>query len=269
MLLTRRHANPVRPPPPPNTHQAVYILFVQVFVLGWYCGHGALGGCAAAGNTFSYFTVLTYWGMGFYFAAAAAHTFTYARAAAPLLDRFPRPLQALHATLYTTVVVYPFIVTVVYWGLLYPGAWFPLVFRAWSNVSQHAMNSAFALFEILLARTRPPPVVHLLALVVVLALYLALAYLTRATKGFYVYPFLDPSQGAGRTAGYILGILLAVIVVFGLVYGVIALRVWITERKLGMDGKFARQPDTWRAEPWTQQQDTEMAGVRERNREQT
>ncbi|KAL2261360.1 hypothetical protein VTK26DRAFT_4336 [Humicola hyalothermophila] len=218
----------------------LYCFTTLLFVLAWQCVHSDEG-CSASRDTFSYFTHLSYWGLAFYLLFASAHTFTYARSAggAALLDRFPRPLQALHALLYSTVAVFPIIVTVVYWAVLYSGGWFPAVFSGWSNMSQHALNSVFAAFEILVPRTDPMPPVHMLWLILLLALYLALAYVTEATKGFYTYSFLDPAEQGGLVAAYVFGIAVGCLVVFGLVWLVIWLRKFITERKLGMTGKFS------------------------------
>lgn len=185
--------------------------------------------------------MLTYWGLTFYFLVSALHTFTYARTGTPLLSRFPRPLQALHSAFYTTIVVYPFLVTVVYWAVLYSGAWFPTVFAGWSNVSQHLLNSVFAVFEIVVPRTGPPPVVHMVWLVVVLAGYLGLAYVTHAAQGWYPYSFLDPDRA--NVGVYVVGILVGSLVVFGVVWGVVWGRRWVTEKKMGRTGKFARGRD--------------------------
>lgn len=43
-------------------------------------------------------------------------------------------MQALHAVYYTTVVTFPILVTIVFWGVLYESPWFPVRFDAWSNV---------------------------------------------------------------------------------------------------------------------------------------
>lgn len=186
---------------------------------------------------------MTYWGLAFYNLTSAVHTLTYARTGTPLLDRFPRALQALHAFYYTTIVVYPFIVTAVYWGLIYPGVWFAVVFEAFSNTSQHALNSVFALFEIVVPRTPAPPWIHAWWVVFVLALYLSLAYVTHATKGFYTYTFLDiQAQGSAITAAYIVGIAVGSVVLFAIVKGVVHLRLWLTESKAGLDGHFAGRP---------------------------
>ena len=77
-----------------------------------------------------------------------------------------------------------------------------------------------------------------------LACYLALAYITHATQGWYPYSFLDTSKGSGRVTGYCFGILAAICVIFGVVWGLIWLRNLVT-RKLGLEGKFAsRRPKT-------------------------
>lgn len=130
-----------------------------------------------------------------------------------------------------------------YWGLIYPGTWFPVTFSAWSNLSQHALNSAFALFEIIVPRTPAPLWIHAWWLVFVLALYLTLAYVTYYTKHFYTYTFLDiQTQGSAITAAYILGIAVGAVVLFSIVKGAIHLRLWLTERKAGLDGRFAGHP---------------------------
>jgi hypothetical protein len=220
--------------------QSLYAFVTLIVTLALKSQNESFGGATDARDEFSYFTVLTYWGLAFYFLFAAIHTFTFARTGTPLLDRFPRPLQALHSLFYTTVVTYPFLVTAVYWGVLYSGTWFALPFFGWTNVSRHMLNSVMAFFELLMTRTERPLWIHMLWVIVIEALYLALAYITRATKGFYVYSFLDPAtKGSGMVVAYIFGIAVAVIVIFLLVVGFTVLRNWITEKKLGMTGKFA------------------------------
>lgn len=104
-----------------------------------------------------------------------------------------------------------------------------------SQVSRHGLNSLFALLEIVLPTTNPPPFLHLLFLVIILALYLGLAYLTFATQGFYTYNFLDPANGQGRVAAYCFGNLAAVIIIFIVVW----LLIWV-RRRLTPAGKRSR-----------------------------
>lgn len=194
-------------------------------------------------------TVLCYWGQAFYFLVAALHTFTYAlNGGTPLLNRFPRPLQALHHLFYTTVTTYPFLVTIVFWSILFSN--FDTKFEWWSNISQHALNSGFALFEVLATRVNPAPWIHLLWLIVILAGYLGAAYVTLATKHYYVYSFLDPRPkdevngvniggvGKGAVVGYVFGIAAAIIIIFSLVKAIEWGRKWVTEQKMEKEGKF-------------------------------
>lgn len=89
----------------------------------------------AIGPEFSYFTNLTWWGITCYMTIAGLHTTIYALRGESLLHRWWRPLQALHSLLYTTVITFPFIVTIVYWAILYTGPWFPVTIDAFRNVS--------------------------------------------------------------------------------------------------------------------------------------
>jgi uncharacterized membrane protein len=109
-----------------------------------------------------------------------------------------------------------------------------------SQISLHALNSLFALFEIVIPRTNPPPPLHILILVILLALYLALAYITHATQGWYPYSFLDHKHGGGHLAAYIMGILGAACVIFGVVWAITSARNKLT-KKLGFEGKFAQR----------------------------
>jgi hypothetical protein len=126
---------------------------------------------------------------------------------------------------------------VVYWGILFDH--FSNDFQIYSNVSQHAFNTVFAIFELVIPRTSPTPFIHLIVLVVILALYLGVAYITLAVQHFYAYDFLDSSlHSRGVIAGYIFGILAITIVAFVMVHYLIVLRQWITEKTLHKTGIF-------------------------------
>lgn len=109
----------------------------------------------------------------------------------------------------------------------------------------HALNTLFAGIEIFLPRADPHPWLLLVPIIIVLALYLGLAYLTHATEGFYVYSFLDiQANGSGLVAGACIGILVGAIIVFVIVRYLILLRKWVTESKLRMKGKFSSRDKT-------------------------
>lgn len=230
---------------------SAYAFLTLFYVFAYDSTHGNE---VAARRSFSYFTYLTYWGLAFYLAFSAAHTASYWLTGTSFLARWPRILQRLHSLFYSTVVVFPFLVTsrfcrkalgvtmrsqslVVYWAILFRGSFYS-TFTAWSNVSEHALNSAFAFSEVLLPCTEPLPFLHLIPLIILLGLYLALAYVTYATQHFYTYSFLDDQyRGRGRVAGYVIGILVAMMIVFVLVFFLIRLRLWITETKCGYAAK--------------------------------
>lgn len=128
----------------------------------------------------------------------------------------------------------------VFWALLAPAHGFATTKDLWSNTSEHALNSFYALFEILIPRTEPLPFLHMVVIVFLLALYLSLAYLTHYTQGWYTYDFLDlDKHSSGVVAGYIIGILVGSLIVFLIVKYLILLRLWLTEKKMSKLGKFS------------------------------
>jgi len=124
------------------------------------------------------------------------------------------------------------IVLVVFWTVLANNALaYPQV--AWQNISMHALNSVFAFIEVVLPATRPHALVHLGPLVVLLVLYLALTYISHSIRGYYVYPFLDPVNGAGGIVGILVGTPVATALVFAVIKGLILGRVVASEGKDG------------------------------------
>ncbi|KAF3902142.1 hypothetical protein ABW21_db0205011 [Orbilia brochopaga] len=195
---------------------------------------------SAAGSRFSYFTWLTYWGITCYLIVSVAHTFSYWRYGRAWLEDWPKPLRFLHVFYYSTIVVLPWTVTAVYWAVLFDR--FDNEYDAWSNISVHALNAVIAFLEIIIPRTEPLPWMHILFMLPIMGGYLGIAYITHATQGFYTYSFLDPKRsGAGITAAYCIGILIGTVILFSLVKGLVWLRVWVTERKLGFVGKFSER----------------------------
>ena len=99
---------------------------------------------------FTYFTSLSYIGLDAYFWAAGVQTLAFAlsRGNHYPLQRWPRPLQFLHSLLISTVFTFPIVVTAVFWALLSSPDTLATRYSAWSNISEHAMNTVFAAFEI-------------------------------------------------------------------------------------------------------------------------
>lgn len=83
-------------------------------------------------------------------------------------------------------------------------------------------------------------------------MYVGLAYVTYATQGFYPYAFLNPANGRGRLAGYIVGIAAACAVIFVIVWGLI----WI-RRRFTRPGKRSKNDNKLHVRPGASQ-DLEM-----------
>ncbi|KGO70310.1 FAR-17a/AIG1-like protein [Penicillium italicum] len=218
-------------------------IFTSIFVLwGWFGTHDEK---VLIGQSFSYFTWLTYWGIGFYMLFAAIHTACYARTGRSVLfDRWPRAFRVLHSLLYVTITTYPFIVSVVFWAIIFTPPWYKETITGWQNISQHALNSAYALLEIILPTTAPHPYIALPFLILMLLFYLSVAYITHATQGWYPYTFLDVGvhgQKSKRVTGYCFGVLAAVLISFLFSWTLIHLRRRLTHGKI----KRARRDSLW------------------------
>ncbi|KAJ4483013.1 hypothetical protein C8J55DRAFT_535625 [Lentinula edodes] len=198
---------------------ALYTLATLLVILIWQATilHDADG-------YFSYFTELTHIGICSYYWASFTQTLFYAlrqrhsieRTPEYPLQRWPRIFQLLHVMLGTTIISYPILVTIVFWALLASPAVFSTKFGAWSNISIHVLNTAWSLFEMIGTNSPSPRWSMLPCMIIILALYLALAYVTHATQGFYPYSFLNPSTSHSLLAGYIIGIAVAACIVFTL-----------------------------------------------------
>jgi len=213
---------------------AFYTLFALLFILIW---QAVIEG--VADSYFSYFTELTYIGICSYYWASFTQTLVYARRLRQSphktpeypLQKWPRILQLLHVMLGTTIVSFPILVTIVFWGLLASSSVFSTKFNAWSNISIHALNTVWSLFEMIGTNSPPPRWPMLPFMIFILALYLALAYVTYATQRFYPYAFLNPAKEHDRLAVYIIGIAVAGCVVFSLAKTIMWIRMRAVSRK--------------------------------------
>lgn len=103
------------------------------------------------------------------------------------------------------------------------------------KISEHGIIGLYSLLEIFLTTTPPHPLLNLAFLILILLLYLSLAYLTHYTQGWYTYSFLDPGdhgQHNGKVAAYCFIILAIILVVFFVTWGLIWLRRKLTQGKI-------------------------------------
>jgi len=221
---------------------ALYTLFTLLFVLIWESVKEG-----TADSFFSYFTDLSYIGLCAYFWASGVQTLAYAlgnRKGYPL-QRWPRILKSLHILLYSTITTFPIIVTVVFWALLASSDTFGTTMSSWRNISWHALNTVFALFEILFTHAGPLPWSHLPFMIILLAGYLGVAYITYATQGFYTYSFLNPQKVHGYLAAYIAGIGVGEAIIFIIVRYVCVLREKLSSKRTRSVPSSSETIDEW------------------------
>jgi hypothetical protein len=66
-----------------------------------------------------------------------------------------------------------------------------------------------------------------------MALYLGLAYLTRATAGWWVYEWLNPQNGTGQIIAHMVAYTAGIVAIFAIVKGMIWLRNRLVDRFWG------------------------------------
>jgi hypothetical protein len=120
-----------------------------------------------------------------------------------------RLLRGLPVTSAWTVVrwcagTYLVVVGVVFWALLAPLQATGGIPLPWANLVLHAVAPLAALLDLLLAPDRARPALRLLPLVLVYPLVWTAVVLVRgATDGWVPYPFLNPTQGYGVVAAWV------------------------------------------------------------------
>ena len=81
---------------------------------------------------------------------------------------------------------------------------------------------------------------HVIPIAIMLGGYACIADITHATEGFYTYGFLDPTKHKpGALAGILIGMGALAIAMFILSWCLIWLRLWVTEVRMGLPGKFS------------------------------
>lgn len=121
-------------------------------------------------------------------------------------------------------------VTIAYWGTLWGRVWIEQRYVEWLNLSVYTLNSGFALEEIIIPATSAPPLTHLCVVLLILSLYLGLAYLTKATQGWYVYEWMNPAHGNLSIVLHVFIYAAVMIAIFFAIWGGIWLRKKLTNR---------------------------------------
>ncbi|KAI8319648.1 hypothetical protein GQ54DRAFT_313358 [Martensiomyces pterosporus] len=144
---------------------------------------------------------------------------------------------ALQWLLYETFTCYAPLVSLIYWGFLFPSqGGLDGRMNVWMGVSMHATNTILMVLEILVMSRCPLRWTHFPLVVLVLVLYLVLVYFMIGVYGFYVYPFFD----AQFFGGYVAIICLLVVDIVGIVWVVLLMvHRW-------RDSRYPRWVAAWR-----------------------
>ncbi|KAJ1963003.1 hypothetical protein GGI12_002311 [Dipsacomyces acuminosporus] len=193
-----------------------YALTVWVFTIVRDAHKGAMNG------HFAYFTNLCYTGLLAYLTSSLFHSVQNWRRGSPSsFTNMPYVLQLLHWVLFSSVLVYAVIVTVIFWSVLFDISKFSNTADLWSTTSVHALNTVFILIDMFLgAMALSPHWSHPMLLAFVGLLYVMLAYLNEAVNGWFTYGFLNYKKLKGFESLIILGIFVALLIVYYALYGI-------------------------------------------------
>ncbi|KAJ2157490.1 hypothetical protein GGF46_004462 [Coemansia sp. RSA 552] len=192
----------------------VYTLTVWIASVAYDAAHGDMSG------HFAYFTYLSHTGLLVYFASSFICTAYFWSEQRHLFSRLPRTLQLLHWLLFESAVVFAVTVMLVFWIALYNPDNYTTTAHRWITISVHAANVMCILLELMAGAMKfSPHWTHPLVLVVIIGLYLALAYMNRAINGWFTYDFLDYDKHTGPIIlGIVLGIGSGMVIAYYIVY---------------------------------------------------
>ncbi|KAI8870366.1 hypothetical protein GQ42DRAFT_107416, partial [Ramicandelaber brevisporus] len=189
----------------------LYMLIVNLQLLIYQASRGN------ARFLYAFFTNLSYIGLTSYMVTATVHTGIAAFNTTNryyLFDLLPSFFSnVLLWLVYETAIPYSFVVTVIYWSILYRASDQPSAIKTYSNVSVHALNFVFAFIEMSLNRMVMKRS-HTIYFCIPAVLYLCLAWMLYGIYGVFVYPFLDFVRYKAAIVGIIAGLVVGFILVF-------------------------------------------------------
>lgn len=189
---------------------------------------------------FTDFAKYSYVSASFYFVFSFYHTLIYWRTGRYPLASWPRIFQLLHSILYSSIGVFPGIMTVIYWTIQADSSTFATPLNIWLNVSLHLASTVFIFTEILSNSIRPLSLPHVVVLELCFLLYLPIVYICAATLGFYPFTSLDPSTPS-LLAGSILSMIAAIAAMFIILQGLASSKLYILRSNDKPAGKLSKK----------------------------
>ncbi|RCH78806.1 hypothetical protein CU098_004850, partial [Rhizopus stolonifer] len=161
-------------------------------------------GVTDSGKFFQFFTSLTYIGLHSYLITSCVNHFRYIRNKnMDFMLNQPAVLNYMYMYLYSTVITFNIVTPVVYWSLLYGSSTANTTVTVWLNVSVHAVSFFLMIFDVIMNRMKTPIRMVVFPLITII-LFMFLAFIVYACNGYWIYGFLDWSQGGKAALWYIL-----------------------------------------------------------------
>ncbi|KAI8610746.1 hypothetical protein BC830DRAFT_1144343 [Chytriomyces sp. MP71] len=182
------------------------VLFLYAFVV--------LVATISTGTPFyGYFTDWTLLGINMYLLSAIINSAIYIYAPDSLAKMNNRSvlIRYMNWLLYVIPATCCYIVSIVYWTLIYPKSSHNDIFLLRVTCSQHAANSIIMIIELMFARV-PLSYGHLPPFLVVAIMYLGISEIFHMQAGIWAYNFLDTSKPFAWA--YYLGVSIFFVIVF-------------------------------------------------------
>ncbi|RKP37308.1 hypothetical protein BJ085DRAFT_4272, partial [Dimargaris cristalligena] len=155
----------------------------------------------------SFFGLTIYFGLATYVSARyCSGPLRYTELANPLY-RASSLTRAGYWFLYESMVTFHLLVPIIYWSLLRDTFITSVPLYIYTGLASHAADLAVIAVEVLLNRQRLQ-LSHIIVPLLIMALYLGLAYTVWGARGIFVYPFLNFQ----RLHGWVAAIMLALVV---------------------------------------------------------
>ncbi|KAJ2787379.1 hypothetical protein GGI15_000743 [Coemansia interrupta] len=193
---------------------------------------------------FVYFTYLSHTGLLFYLLASVFHTIHLRRHCdGSSFTRIPHVLQLMHWLLFASALLFSTVVSIMFWTMIYRADEYHGV-RRWVNASVHGTNVGIMWVDTLVgAMVFCPHWSHPVVLALVVALYLALAYINEAVNGWFTYDFINYKEHRALEAPILLGVLLGIVLLYYVMYGVHILLDRYLPPKFASDRRYADEED--------------------------